>query len=452
MSRANDEEEGCPLNANRRAVAGGSHLAMLTMLVLAGFSAYAQVAAPPRDHLGVATCASGVCHGKVTPVDTGNVRLDEYRRWSTPVDGRVDRHSVAYDTLGSDESREIARKLGLPSAQTAKICLDCHADNVTPEQRGPEFQLSDGVGCEACHGGAELWIASHTEPGVTHQDNLARGMNATESAAARAGICLSCHLGSNDRLATHRILAAGHPRLRFELESSSVNQPAHYDVDDDYRARKGGSDAFDLWLAGQVEAAARHLSLIKTDLQSGSQAFPELAFYDCHACHHPMEDRRWKRDNVGPDVAPGTPRLQRQHLLMLEAAARAFEPATADEFRRVVDRFVVAGGVDAAAASSAADALLEWIDARKDSWASAPRDSAQIQAVRRQILSMAAAGRFADQASAEQAFLAVDSLTLFLGANAAQRRALDRLFETVEEERYRPAAFESVAADVADEF
>ena len=51
-------------------------------------------------HLGVASCASSVCHGKLT-IQTGeNVWLNEFRIWSTE-----DRHARAYKTLSSYKSK-----------------------------------------------------------------------------------------------------------------------------------------------------------------------------------------------------------------------------------------------------------------------------------------------------------------------------------------------------------
>ena len=226
---------------------GGALLVVLCALLAGGAQA------EPIDgnrHLGVASCAAGVCHGKLEEQENSNVWLNEYRIWSAE-----DRHAGAYQTLLSPQSKEIARKLGLAGAHTAKICLDCHADNTPAEQRGPKFQLSDGVGCEACHGGAEQWIESHTEPGVAHSDNLARGMLATEDINVRARVCLSCHLGTNNQFATHRIMGAGHPRLSFELEAYTVNQPAHYGVDDDYLERKGAPSGFDVWRADQCRCS-----------------------------------------------------------------------------------------------------------------------------------------------------------------------------------------------------
>ena len=187
-----------------------------------------------------------------------NVALNEYRTWT-----QEDRHAQAYRTLELPESKRIAANLGLPSATTAKICLDCHADNVPGDKRGPKFQMSDGVSCEACHGGAEKWLESHAAESATHKDNVARGMYPTELPLQRAQVCLSCHLGTRDRFATHAIMGAGHPRLSFELEAYTTNQPAHYVVDADYVRRKGKIEGMNLWLTGQIESTRRMLSCCK---------------------------------------------------------------------------------------------------------------------------------------------------------------------------------------------
>ncbi|HEV7716952.1 MAG TPA: multiheme c-type cytochrome, partial [Steroidobacteraceae bacterium] len=142
-------------------------------------------------HLGVATCSSSVCHGSVKANGSYDVQLNEYITWS-----HDDTHSKAYTVLLNDRSRAIAAKLGLPNAHTAKMCLDCHADNVPESQRGREFNLSDGVGCEACHGGAERWLDSHTSKKATYEANVKLGMFATANVAPRASLCLSCHLGN----------------------------------------------------------------------------------------------------------------------------------------------------------------------------------------------------------------------------------------------------------------
>ena len=169
----------------------------LVMALTAAFVAYGNGAIGAEfKHMGVASCAASVCHGKLAAQTDRNVQLNEYRTWS-----QEDRHSQAYRTLESAQSKAIAQKLGLPSAKTAQICLDCHADSAAA--RGPKFLVSDGVGCEACHGGAEKWIESHAEKTATHQRNLSLGMYPTESPAARARLCLTCHMGTGDRMITN---------------------------------------------------------------------------------------------------------------------------------------------------------------------------------------------------------------------------------------------------------
>jgi hypothetical protein len=397
----------------------------------------ATASAAPLDeyqHLGVASCATGVCHGKLTPQENSNVWLNEYRIWSAD-----DRHARAYQTLLTPESQRIARKLGLPNAQGAAICLDCHADNVPAAQRGPKFQLSDGVGCEACHGGAELWIESHTEPDATHADNLARGMFGTEDINVRAEVCLSCHLGTRDQFATHRIMGAGHPRLSFELEAYTVNQPAHYAIDDDYRARKGAPSGFEVWRAGQLQSTRRYLDLIATPLFT-TGGMPDFAFYDCHSCHHPMDDLRWTEGRRQQGLEPGGLRLQDQHLLMLAAAAEAMAPSDRQELDRLKVAMLRAGQKDPAAARRAAAELKSWLDARTWTTGGASRD--QVVGIRRAIVRAGARGDLADFAAAEQAFLGVESLSIHLGDADRLQQALDAVFSAVESDRnYDPGRF-----------
>jgi len=303
-------------------------------------------------HLGVASCATSVCHGKLAPQPGKNVALNEFRTWM-----QEDRHAQAYRTLELPESKRIAANLGLPSAATAKICLDCHADNVPASQRGPKFQLSDGVGCESCHGGAERWIESHAAESATHKDNLAKGMYPSEQPRPRAQLCLSCHLGTKDQFATHAIMGAGHPRLSFELEAYSANQPAHYKVDDDYTKRKGKIDGVNLWLTGQIESARTFLSLLQTNLFHSGGLFPELAFYDCHSCHHPMDKMRWNASRAGAGIKPGTVRLQTHTFIVLQALTQAIEPGAHQELAALTNALIRAGQKDTAGVAAAAKAL-----------------------------------------------------------------------------------------------
>jgi hypothetical protein len=122
--------------------------------------------------------------------------------------------------LLGDRAIRIASKLGMPDAKSADSCLNCHAWNLPPDRRGPHFNISDGVGCGACHGGGASWIGVHLS-GASHKANLAAGLYPTENPGARAELCLTCHYGSSERVVSRKMIEAGHPRLSFELDTYS---------------------------------------------------------------------------------------------------------------------------------------------------------------------------------------------------------------------------------------
>jgi len=424
----------------RRAISG--------LAILIAGAPLATAFAQDHKHLGVATCATSVCHGKLAPQPNKNVNLNEYRVWLNE-----DRHARAFRTLDSAQSREIAAKLGLGNARAAKICLDCHADNVPAARRGPKFQVTDGIGCEACHGGAEKWIETHAAASAKHADNVARGMYPSEQPLARARLCVSCHVGTRDRFATHAIMGAGHPRLRFELNVFSNNQPAHYVVDQDYVARKGRIEGANLWVTGQIESARRGLELLQSALLQPPGAFPELAFYDCHACHHPLKDRRWTAKRAGPSVSPGAVRLQKPHLVMLRAMAEALgSPALAKELTDGTNALVRAGQSDAAAVKAAAGALLVTVK-KLDPWARRSFTRAEVAKIRRTLVAYAANDLASDYVAAEQVALGAESLSYALDDFGSVKSGLDALFKAVESDStFSPARFADVAKSVQARF
>jgi hypothetical protein len=416
-------------------------------VVLSCLAATAMAAA--NKHLGVATCATSVCHGKlkpVTPKDPGGssrVALNEYRRWL-----QEDRHSQAYAVLQSPQSRQIALKLGINNPAGAAVCLNCHADNVPVAQRGPTFHLEDGVGCEACHGGAEKWLKPHSSNTVAHQANLALGMTATESPKPRAALCLSCHAGTEDKFATHAIMGAGHPRLSFELETFVANQPAHYVVDEDYVARKGRIGGATLWVSGQLSAAAVGLKLLKSAYFPTSALYPDFAMYDCDACHHPMTNQRWTPQRAGAGVKPGGPRLQTHNFLVLQVVADTLQPGSGAELDAARVELVRAGQTSPAAISAAVTRLSAWLAAH-DAWTHRDFTSAETAQIRRNLVAAAAADRAFDFLAAEQIVLSVQSLSYTLGDVTARKGGIDPLFDAVKSEANFNAAKFAQAARTA---
>ena len=292
-------------------------------LLLATFAAGAASGAPGGGGrlMGVASCAGSTCHGRAE----GNgavVRQDEIATWQEP-SSPSGAHSRAYAVLNSLRGRQIGATLGIDPTSAGE-CLGCHA--TTGGARGPEFQLSDGVGCESCHGAAEGWLPTHFTVGGSHAANVAAGMTPLERPSARARVCLDCHFGSEDtgQFVNHRMMAAGHPRISFELDLFSALQQ-HHDLDADYAQRKGSLSSVRLWAVGQAEAVRRSLSLFRQP-QFGTQGlFPEFYFYDCHSCHRQITDGPQRQltfeTNPGRPILFGTPPYNDENIIMLSAVA-----------------------------------------------------------------------------------------------------------------------------------
>jgi len=397
-------------------------------------------------HTGVATCAASQCHGSAVPRDGSNVLQNEYVTWT-----QSDPHSNAYETLSSDASRAIAARLGLASARNAGICLDCHADNVPAARRGEKFQLSDGVGCEACHGGAENWLASHYNAAtVDHAANVKAGLYPTDNVTERGALCLSCHLGTQDKFATHRIMAAGHPRLAFELDTftelwRTAGRQPHYRVDNDYLERKSHGGHAYTWANGVLAEARQRMALILGSEFAGDAMFPELGLYDCHACHRSMKTVQWRALPRHGDADPGMPFINDGALVMALSIARALDSGASDEFEAALAELHVAGGANVAAIQSAArelDRLLARLQSRVTPSALQNRERQLL----REILASGAGGNYLDYASAEQAFMAVQMLVFEINDARLEEKLVALGDALQDDERYRPARFAQLLA------
>jgi hypothetical protein len=416
--------------------------------VLSSYAAHTQTAANDYKHLGVASCASGVCHGKSKAQPNQNVGLNEYRIWMDQ-----DLHAQAYRALESPKSKQIALKLGLPNAAAAKICLDCHTDNIAAAKQGPKYHITDGVACEACHGGSEKWIETHTQKDATHAANIQRGLYPSEQPLKRAELCLSCHLGTQDKFATHVIMGAGHPRLRFELEVFTALQPAHFQVDADYVQRKGKIEGMNLWLTGQLENAERFLTLLQGPLLMPSGMVPELAFYDCFSCHHPKDKMRWSKERAGPGIKPGTLRLQKHSLVILQAVAEALGPANvAADLKSSTEELLRAGQSDPPTLRAAAKATLERLRTFEP-WTKRSYTPAEVASVRKMLLRYAAQDKASDFGTAEQIEMGVESLSYSLGDHDKRKAPLEALFVAVNSDsEFNPAQFAEIAKRAQEQF
>lgn len=404
-----------------------------------------------HKHLGVASCASGVCHGSNKPFKDSTVMRNEFALWQ-----QFDPHATkALQALSSADGQSIARKLGLGDATQAKVCLDCHADNIAVAQRGEKFQVDDGIGCETCHGGAEKWIASHADRKVSHADNLAAGLYPTEDPVARAELCLSCHMGTPERMITHRIMGAGHPRLAFELDTFTWLNP-HYTIDADYEKRKGRFNGLRDWGVGQGVAAANTLDVL-LDARHGTQGiFPELVLFDCHACHRPMSGKRWA-PRQGTGLGPGVVRLNDSNLVMYRHVLAVVDPDASGRLRGQIKELHQATTRSHDATAAVARRLRDNIRASLPGVGAHAFGADSLGPILDSLMRDAEAGEFRDYVAAEQASMAVQSVVVaFQNAGAvdevrekALQSRVDGLYATVErDEGYDMSRFVSALRQV----
>lgn len=355
-------------------------------------------------HLGVTSCAGSTCHGAATPWEKSVVLQNEYVTWS-----QKDSHAKAYTVLLNDASKRIAANLGLENAHEADVCLDCHADNVPANKQGRVFQMSDGVGCEACHGGAQRWLGLHVAGIAGHDENVAAGLYPTEDPVKRAELCMSCHFGDDKKFVTHRIMGAGHPRMSFELDTFTAIQPAHYVIDDDYKKRKKVANGIQTWAIGQAIALERRIDALLDPKRGQDGIFPELVLFDCQACHHSLTEPRWQaRPSTG--LGPGVVRFDDSNLLMLRVLVSALNAEKGATLAAQTTQLHKASTESTDAFHAAAADLKQTTSDLVDMFSKHDFGKDDVAKLVNGLLAEAKSAEYSDYAGAEQAVMAISAV------------------------------------------
>ncbi len=286
-----------------------SDIATLDKVGRIGNPSYSAPSTVPRL-LGAASCTAANCHGG--PTTTSKIG-GEYSTWIAR-----DPHARAYSVLRNEESREMVRRLNLSQpAHESVVCLNCHSAATTTGGLQHDTLPTDGVSCEQCHGPAEHWVAAHLRADWKKRlaaDKQRLGFRDLKDILTRARTCAECHVGAAGRDVNHDLIAAGHPRLFFELSAFHANLPAHWRREADAARHvlprnagaADGESYFEtkLWLIGQVASAEASLKLLSQrasladEPQVGNQppvAWPELSEWSCFACHHDLQSPSWRQ-------------------------------------------------------------------------------------------------------------------------------------------------------------
>ena len=114
---------------------------------------------PPDEYdhqfIGVAKCK--MCHKK-------EKKGLQYEIWQESA------HSKAYETLATPEAKELGEKYGVIDPQKDSKCLRCHTTghDAQPKLKGRKYDISEGVGCESCHGAGKDYYKSKVMKGISN--------------------------------------------------------------------------------------------------------------------------------------------------------------------------------------------------------------------------------------------------------------------------------------------
>jgi len=279
--------------------------------------------AAPRQFLGAGSCGSSGCHG---------ADVAGHQPWQSAVTiwATRDPHAGAARALHETLAMRIVELLAARDSTASqapahenRACIGCHAP-------APGPLVSVGVGCEACHGAAGDWILAHTLPTWRTAGNAA-GMVDLADPFTCASQCAGCHVGGPPtatglpREVSHDLIAAGHPRLAFELRSSKAAEPPHW------RDRFAGADApldqLGEWALGRLGTLDAFLGQVERQSEAavGSHdgaiagCWPEFTAFDCYGCHR----RALAAADRGQPVAASRGRIRLEPLVwsLIDVAA-----------------------------------------------------------------------------------------------------------------------------------
>ena len=184
------------MKSMRSTKSAGWKLALSGLLLFGGLGAVlgpdaaaAASGAPSAEskYIGATKCKS--CHSSA---ETG----DQYGAWQKA------KHSHAFEVLGTDEAKAVAKAKDIADPQKADECLKCHltGHGKSPDQlkgKWDEKMNQLGVQCESCHGPGEahmkarLSAAAKADPNAKPEYN---GVPADELVAVPGPqLCKGCH-------------------------------------------------------------------------------------------------------------------------------------------------------------------------------------------------------------------------------------------------------------------
>jgi hypothetical protein len=248
-------------------------------------------------------------------------------------------------------------------------------------------------------------------------------------AARRSEKCLSCHLGTAEKEVDHKMIAAGHPDLVFELDSYSAIQPPHWkpssDPNHDVR----------LWAVGQAIQLREALRRLARHAQGPN--WPEFSEYSCFSCHHSLTkpETSWRQERGYPHRSAGSPPWDSAHYDVFRILARDVDASASQQLEtqlETVSQLANDWNSSPKAIAESAVAAVDLANRFALEIAQASFDKARAARLLKEISDHGDAIASEDTRSAEQAAMALDTIFLSYekqsGRHPEVRAAIDGLF------------------------
>jgi hypothetical protein len=263
----------------------------------------------------------------------------------------------------------------------------------------------------------------------------------TKDPIVRAKTCLGCHLGNDQKIVDHELIAAGHPDLAFELDTFTWAQPAHHN---DAKAAPGNQmPHVRLWAVGEAVKLAEGMRQLAN---RAAKSWPEFAELECYQCHHDLRAESWRIARGYPGRKPGTLQFSTARTDVLRSLVNRAAPgqkAALDEGVAALSKVVSNRPFDAAAIAQAAQSLARQGDALAAAFAKQDFDAALARTLVQSLASDASRLAANGVLSAEQATMALDSLLASLAGDQTKSiEPVSRLYAYLEHpSAYQPGEF-----------
>jgi hypothetical protein len=316
----------------------------------------------------------------------------------------------------------MGRLLKVDITQPSSGCLGCHSASTAElqERVGDQFDRTEGVSCENCHGPFSSYAYPHTQVSFRTQstEQWAKvGFVDLRAPERQAEKCLSCHVGNvgEGKLLTHEMYAAGHPPLpSIEVATFTNLLPRHWWLRSERKNPKlrkalgyeeGQKEQAKMALVGAAVALKVTMKLLAdesgkpgTPLVPG-QAWPDYARFDCWSCHHDLKRDGWRQSRGFEELPPGRVPVAEWPLMLVELGIDHLEQSdpAAGALRSDLDRYRKALREQVAtrpfgrskAVARAADDFAAWADVLTQKLAASKVDQTAAARLLRRLLETA---------------------------------------------------------------